>query len=65
LQELSSFGSRFQDVFVMGIQPGWVFHMVKQSQIIPTLKKSNVSKTIFRDSMRLPNGDWNDPEELF
>lgn len=49
----------------MGIQPGWVFHMVKQSQIIPTLKKSNVNKTIFRDSMRLPNGDWNDPEELF
>lgn len=49
----------------MGIQPGWVFHMVKQSQIIPTLKKSNVSKTIFRDSMRLPNDDWNDPEELF
>lgn len=36
----------------MRIQPGWVFHMVKQSQIIPTLKKSNVSKTIFRDSMR-------------
>lgn len=36
----------------MGIQPGWVFHMVKQSQIIPTLKKSNLSKSIFRDSMR-------------
>ena len=51
----------------MGIQAGWVFHMVKQSQKIPTLKKSNVSKNIFRDSMRFlcQSGVWNDPEELF